>query len=329
MKRPLILIALFVAAALAGSVFAYTRNHTTTAPLTGVQVTADLANRRPIAVMFDNFSPDARPQAGLNAAAMVFETLAEGGITRFMGVFDEQDAPVVGPVRSTRISFNAWAAGLGVIFGHDGGNVDALHQLPTLSSIFNIDADRVTGPYYRSSARVVPHNEYTSTERLRTYAQNNGGSVTGAPASIPHKDDAPLGSRPASQTISIDFSYGDYNVVWKYDRASNTYLRFMGGAPHVDATTGKQLTAKNVVVMMSPESADPDPFTPGSIKFQTVGTGPATVYRDGTAVHGTWSKSSLDAPLEWLDSSGNQIPLDRGNIWVEVVPTGNTVTAGP
>src|SRR5438067_5820344 len=134
------LIPLFILVALGVAAYAYVLNHRVTGPLTGQAVSRDVANRRPVAVILDNFAPDARPQSGLDKASLVFETLAEGGITRFMAVYLEHDAGTIGPVRSTRIYFNAWAAALGVIFGHDGGNVDALQQLPSLTTVFNEDA---------------------------------------------------------------------------------------------------------------------------------------------------------------------------------------------
>jgi hypothetical protein len=302
--------------------YIYVINRPVTGPLTGLTVSRDIANRRPVAVMIDNFSPDARPQSGLAQASLVFETLVEGGITRFMAVYLEHDAPMIGPVRSTRYYYNSWAAGLGVIFGHDGGNVDALQELPTLPSIYDIDADRVSEPFYRISSRAAPHNEYTSSARLRAYAAAHGGSTTGIGYTLPHKDDAPLSSRPASETIDVPFSYGDYNVVWQYDRTTNTYRRIMGGAPHIDPATEKQLRANNVVVMYTSQTSAADPFTPGAIRVRTEGTGKVIVYRDGTATVGTWSKQSVSAPLRWLDASGNQIPLDRGVTWVEVLPNG-------
>jgi Protein of unknown function (DUF3048) N-terminal domain/Protein of unknown function (DUF3048) C-terminal domain len=328
-RRYLVLVALLFGVALAVGALVYLKNRPQYSPLTGQSVAGDIANRRAIAVTIDNLSPDARPQAGLADASLVFETLAEGGITRFMAVFDEHDSAKIGPVRSTRYYFNSWAAGLGVIFGHDGGNVDSLQELPSLTSVYNIDADRVKGPFYRTTDRLAPHNEYTSTGALRSYASAHGGSITGPPPAIPHKDDASASGRPASFTLNTQFSYGDYNVTWKYDRAANDYLRFMGGIPHVDAGTGKQLTAKNIVVVFAAETPAPDPYTPGAIHMQTLGSGKATVYRDGQSIAGTWSKASNDSPLEWLDSNGNQIPLDRGNTWIEVVPTGNQVTTSP
>jgi len=230
------------------------------------------------------------------------------------------------PVRSARLYFNAWAAGLGVIFGHDGGNVDALQQLPTLGGIANVDAGRDPTPFHRISSRAAPHNEYTATPQLRSDVSLHGGSLDGAPPALPHKDDAPAGRRPAAFALHIAFSSPDYNVDWRYDHAANDYLRSMGGTPHVEATTGEQLTAKNIVVMYTRETSAYDPFTPGSIHLQTEGTGPATVYRDGQAISGSWSKPSVQGSLQWLDAGGRPIDLNRGTTWIEVVPVGTPVT---
>jgi len=325
LRRPLpFILVLILLVIIAGAAFAVYRSLNVDAPLSGISVSRQIADRRPIAVMIDNFAPDARPQSGLAQADLVFETLTEGGITRFMAVFQSQDASMIGPVRSTRYYYNSWAAALGVIFGHDGGNVDALHELPSLTTIYNEDADRITGPFYRISSRAVPHNEYTSTTRLRDYAAAHQGATTGVRMSLPHKNDSPSGA--ARSFLHIDFSYGDYNVTWEYNPAGNDYLRYMGGAPHVDAQTRKQLTAKNVVVMYTQEQPFPDPYTPGSIRLTTIGSGKATVYQDGRTIQGTWQQSSVNGPLRWLDSSGSQIPLNRGATWVEVVPNNTPVS---
>lgn len=321
-----LLIPLLIVVALGIAAFAYLQKRQVDGPLGGEPVSQTIADRRAVAVIFDNLSPDARPQSGLAAASLVFETLAEGGITRFMGVYLEHDAPKLGPVRSTRTYFNSWAAGLGVIFGHDGGNVDALEQLPTLSSVFDVDADRVHGPFYRTTDRAIPHNEYTSTTALRSYAGSHGGAVSGAPSAIPHKDDAPPGQRLGRFRLNIQFSYGAYNVQWQYDPATNQYARSLGGAPATDGATGRQLAAKNVIVMRTTETPASDPYTPRAISLATTGTGVATVYEDGQAIEGHWSKSSITGTLQWLDNAGHPIALNRGATWIEVVPTGNAVT---
>ncbi|MGH2441804.1 MAG: DUF3048 domain-containing protein [Chloroflexota bacterium] len=318
MKR--LLIPLFVLIALGAGFYLYLANQRVDGPLTGLPVSRDIANQRPVAVTLDNFSPDARPQSGLAQASLVFETLAEGGITRFMAVYLEHEAAKIGPVRSTRQYFNSWAAGLGVIFGHDGGNVDSLQELKGLSTIYNEDNDLIHGPFYRTTDRAIPHNEYTSSAALRAYAESHGGKITGVAYSLPHKNNAPFADRAAQQSIPVNFSSSAYNVEWQFDRAADDYQRFMGGTAHIDPQTGLQLTASNVVVMQAVESAAYDPFTPGAIHFRTEGTGPLTVYQDGKAISGTWSKSSIDAPLRWLDSRGNPIQLNRGATWVEVLP---------
>ena len=322
------LIPLAVIIVLGAGVYAYSATHRyNESPFTGIRVSSSIAQRRPIAITIDNIV-DAQPQSGLDKADIVFETLAEGGVTRFMAVYQQHDAPVVGPVRSTRFYFNSWAAGLGAILGHDGGNVDALHELPHLPSIFNVDAGQAVLPFWRTDTRPVPHNEYTGTKRIRNYAKKHGGSITGVPYSIPHKDDAPLSQRPAKYTIHVQFSYDPYNVTWQYDRQKNDYLRSAGGQPFVEATTNKQLAARNVVVMFSKETSAPDPYTLYAIHMQTLGSGKAIVYEDGQAIQGTWEKTSNASPLRWVDLNGNPIQLNRGPTWVEDVPLGNSVTAG-
>lgn len=323
MRKVLLLV--LVLAALGGAAYAYVKNHQSASPLTGENVGSGIGDRRPIAVTIDNYL-SARPQTGLQSASLVFETLAEGGITRFEAVFLDHDASMVGPVRSTRLYFNHWADGLHAIFGHDGGNVDALQELPSLAGVFNEDADRITGPFWRVSSRAAPYNEYTSTTGLRQYADQHGADMTGSGMSFPHKSDALPFQRPKTSYIHVQFSYADFNVAWQYDPAANDYLRFMGGAAHKDAVTGQQLTAKNVIVLFTDESPSYDPYTAGAIHMRTEGTGKAVVYDDGGSKSATWSKPGVGDGLRILDSNGKQIALNKGNTWIEVVPTGNAVS---
>ncbi|MBV9279669.1 MAG: DUF3048 domain-containing protein, partial [Chloroflexi bacterium] len=148
-----------------------------TGPLDGEPTPRADAQRRAIAVTIDNYYPDARPQSGLGAASVVFETLAEGGVTRLMAVYLEHDPTVVGPVRSTRIYFDDWAAAYHAILAHVGGNDDAAAQLWQMRPVYNLDegADpfmvSYTNPYFwRSAARSIPDNMYADVARLRAYA---------------------------------------------------------------------------------------------------------------------------------------------------------------
>ncbi|HVA90137.1 MAG TPA: DUF3048 domain-containing protein [Chloroflexota bacterium] len=293
-------------------------------PLSGLPTRQALASRRPIAVVVENYAPDARPQAGLNRASLVFETLAEGGITRFLAVYLEKDAPIVGPVRSARIYFDSWAAGLGAIFAHAGGNNDALEEIPYIASIDNIDGLGALGTaFWRASDRFAPHNFYTSTDQVRAVA--GSGPAPALPVLL-HKAPAPLGTRPKGGWIDIPFSSPDYEVRYTFDPMCDCYLRFMGGVAHRDAYSQRQIAPANVVVLFAPVVPDPNSDTPGSISVGTIGVGQAIFFRDGAEIQGTWRKDSQAAALQLLDAQGQPVALNPGQTWIEVAADGTAVT---
>jgi hypothetical protein len=293
-------------------------------PLSGLPTRPALAARRPVAVVLDNYAPDARPQAGLNRASVVFETLAEGGITRFMAIYLEADAPIVGPVRSARVYFDSWADGLGVEYAHAGGNNDALDELPYMSSIINIDGLGYLGSsFWRATDRAAPHNLYTSTNQIREAA---GSVATGLAPVLVHKSPAPLAVRPKGGSIDIPFSSSEYNVHYTFSAPCDCYLRFMGGTPHVDAYSHRQIAPANVVVLFASVVSDPASDTPGSINVQTTGEGQALYFHDGAELTGTWRKASASSALRLLDARGNPAPLNPGQTWIEAAPAGSAVT---
>jgi DUF3048 family protein len=296
-------------------------------PLSGLPTRPELLNRRPIAVVLDNFAPDARPQTGLNRASLVYETLAEGGVTRLMAVYLERDAPIVGPVRSARIYFNSWAAGLDAIYGHAGGNSDALYELAHMHGPADLDylnlpaAPYAAGaPYRRRPDRAAPHNLYTSTTALRDYAQQAGQAISGQwPTALAHRaPDAPPHRAPRSW-IQIDFSGSRYNVRWTFDAASDSYRRSVGGEAWADPISRRPVAASNVAVLFTRITPDPDPFAPDGINVHTVGSGRALYFRDGRRVQGTWSKRHIGAALELLDAHGAPQGLNPGQTWIEAV----------
>jgi hypothetical protein len=274
---------------------------------------------------------------------MVIETLAEGGVTRFMAIYLEKDASKVGPVRSTRMYFNYWAASFHAILAHAGGNDDAQALLWNLHPVYNIDEQKTeislyntgTDLFWRSQDRVAPHNLYVNTYKLRGDAERHGQDWPYAQAYILHKHPAPLSRRGHSGSISVSFvnplypqDNPDYDVSYTYDRASDTYLRSMGGAPHIDADTGKALRPANVIVMRTgPAVADPNAGpTPQSILIPTVGSGSAWYFRDGTIASGRWQQKDQSAPLRFFDQRGRQVAFNPGQTWVEVVPASSTAS---
>ncbi len=284
-------------------------------PLSGLLTTRELASRRPLAVMIENYYPDARPQSGLDKASLVFETVAEGGITRFMAVFTAQNADVVGPIRSNREYYVKWAKGLGAIYVHCGGSPGGYSAISALG-VDSIDEIGGASGFWRSKDRRAPHNLYSSTEGLREQARIKGYATTGNFAAYSFKDDPALEERPSSQTAIVDFSTAAYRVKYVYQRDSNSYLRYMGGEPHVDAVTGKQLSVKNVAVMYAriwPLNDDEN-----RMGVETEGTGKAVVLRDGLAINGTWKRESESEPVRFYDAGGQEIKFARGQTWIEV-----------
>ena len=294
-------------------------------------------------MIVENYDPDSRPQTGLAAASLIIETLAEDGITRFMAIYLEKDAPIVGPVRSTRVYFNRWAAGFHTILTHVGGNDDAQNMLWTLPRVFNIDEQRWeislyntgTPLFWRSADRVAPHNMYASTFKLRAYAAHSGQNWAYAQAYILHKHSAPLASRGHSGLVHIGFvepyfqqENAGYDVAYQYDRISNTYLRIMAGVPHVDAATGRPLRPSNIIVMKTGPAA-PDPYagaTPYSISIPTIGSGQSIYFQDGKVRFGGWQQKNEAAPLRFFDARGHEMAFNPGQTWVEVLPAGSPVT---
>ncbi len=312
-------------------------------PLDGQSTPRALALRRPLGVILENYAPDSRPQAGLSAASTVIETLAEGGVTRFLAFYLERDATKVGPVRSTRVYFDHWAAAFHSILAHVGGNDDAQAELWHLPDIFNIDENRwevnlqSTGTplYWRSHDRLPPHNLYTSTYKLRQYANRLGQNWVYNGAYLLHKQPKPLAQRGRGTTIQIAFvnplapgPEPQYAVRYVFDRRTDLYQRWMGGVPHIDQNTGKIIQPANVIVMQTgPAAADPNAgITPESITIPTIGVGTAWYFRDGTLSRGTWRQHDENAPLRFFDRGGKVESFNPGQTWIEVVPPTSQVT---
>jgi hypothetical protein len=306
----------------------------------------------PLGVMIENHT-EARPQSGISFADVVYEAIAEGGITRFLTVFYCQDADVVGPVRSARTYFIDFLSEYGSfpLYAHVGGansdgQADALGQLETYGwagvndlNQFSIGFPVFLRDYDRLGRTVATeHTMYSSTTKLWDYAAKSRKITNVNPDGekwdkdfVPYtfKEDAALSTRPAAQTVSYDFwdGYGDFSVLWNYDKTTNSYLRTNGGKPHLDLDTKKQLTAKNVIVLFMKESRANDGYE-GNLHmlYGTKGTGNAKVFMDGVETDAIWSKKSRTAHLYLKDKRGQDIELNRGKSWFSIVSPTTDVT---
>lgn len=281
--------------------------------LSGLPVNPSV-NKSPItAVMIEN-TPDARPQAGLSQAGVVFEALTEGGITRFMALFQDQLPTNVGPVRSARPYFIDWALGFDAPYVHDGGSPQGLSDIQSLG-VKNIDYLDYPAYFTRVSSRPAPHNLYTSIPGLIKLEASNGWTSSNY-SGWPRKTDAPASS-PSVTSINFNLSYSTYAVNYAYDAQTNSYNRSEGGAAQTDANSGKQLSPKVVIGMVVPWSQGSlDTSDAYYSVYSDIGSGEALVFQDGGLTIGQWNKASAGAPLTFTTSSGAPLKLDAGQTWI-------------
>jgi hypothetical protein len=280
--------------------------------------------------MIDNH-PAAYPQIGLDKAAVVFESLAEFGLTRFMAVYAPgitPSAPSIGPVRSARLYFVQWAMGFGAVYVHAGGSPESLDLLARTDQVVNLDAlFGATSIYFRrASDRDAPHNLFTSSDELARAADTiDTAAYERQDVGFSFKADAPESARPAAQQLTYFFLYQEDSAGWQYDRATNSYLRLRRGRAAQDGATGEQLRAKNVVVMEVTEAPIPGDDK-GRIEQQVIGEGRARVFMDGVEREVTWRKPAPEAPLGFFDASGGEVQLNAGAVWIVALPALDNLT---
>jgi len=317
--------------------------------------------RRPLGIMIENHV-ESRPQSGLSAADVVYEAVAEGGITRFMAVYYCQDAPTVGPVRSARVYYMTLLREYGnyPLYAHVGGancdpetgsgcangaKADALGLIRKLKwDLFNdLNQFGVPFPYFWRDYERLPgvateHTVYSSTSKLWDYAKNkrdlthvdeDGLSWDDEFTSWTFVDDAKANDRGSVAKVSLSFwnSFSnEFSVVWTYDKTKNVYYRSNGGKPHLDKNTNKQLDVKNVVIVFSKESPANDGYPGGHILYDLEGEGDALVFQNGKAIKVTWEKEDAKSRMKWYDEDGKEISIVRGKVFVHIQPIGNKVT---
>lgn len=291
---------------------------TKASPLTGVKVDIPLADRAVTGVLVEN-SPDARPQSGVIDAGVVFEAVAEGGITRYLTLFQEARPANLGPVRSLRPYYLDWVMGYDAAIGHVGGSADAMGLIGQRGAK---DLDQFkygAEAYWRTGDRVAPHNVYTNFDKLDALSARLGYTSSKFEP-YKRKKDSPV--TPATNTsLTFDFSGPLYTTNWAYEPASNTYLRSIAGAPDKDAGSGQQLAAKNVVYIPMPTT-----YNGKYAVMQTLGNGDAVLFRDGVAVPVKWAKTNYNTMIELKNADGTPAELNAGKTWFQIVPAGRPVS---
>lgn len=264
-------------------------------------------------IMIEN-SPDARPQSGIKDSGVVFEAIAEGGITRFLVLYQQEKPQLVGPVRSVRMYYVDWVAAFNASVAHIGGSAAALAEVRN-GSYRDIDQFFNSGSYWRASDRYAPHNVYTSFERLD--ALNAAKGYTTSEFTGFTRKDSKAAEAPTATRINVTMSGALYNSAYDYDSSTNLYNRSQAGAPHLDREAG-QITPRVVIVMKVPmQLVMEDGYRE---QLNTIGSGQATIFQDGTVQEVTWHKPSKSAQITFTNAEGKDVPLARGQTWISAVP---------
>lgn len=331
---------------------------TETCPLNGKLYTAQekavWEKRRPLAVMIENHQ-ESRPQSGLSYADVVYEAVAEGGISRFMGVFYcgiAAENVNLAPVRSARTYFLPWVLEYDALYNHVGGagncnddTVDerakALCQIETYK-IKDMDQFGISFPTcYRNYDRLdhtvaTEHTMVCQTDKLIALAADRGWTNVDSKGvawdkkfeAWKFKDDAKEADRGDATSISFVAWKGyekDYGVKWVYDKTNNLYNRENGGIAHMDLEIEEQLSAKTVIVMFAKETGPVDDHM--HLLYGNIGSGTGLLFVDGKASKITWEKLDRSARTIFSDATtGKEISFNKGQIWVEMLPIGTSVT---
>jgi hypothetical protein len=295
---------------------------TTTIPptlslLTGMPVDDEVVERPVVAVKIGS-DRAAQPQHGLDVADMVFEELVEGGISRFLAVFQSAESDPVGPVRSARTSEVELLPLFGrPIFAHSGGNAGTIRALSNANNHVAAGHNSVHGNLYvRDRERQAPFNLFVDTSALRDAVGDDGTPPGPIFSFLPPDGDAPANAVPV---IGVDISFGSTRTRWVWDAEQEGFLRWQDGREHL-SPSHFQLTFTNVVVLSTPYGTSP--ADPGSPEAQTVGSGEAWVLSNGWMVPGTWERTAPDAPYVLRDAAGEIIRLTPGRVWVSLPRVG-------
>jgi hypothetical protein len=285
------------------------------APLRGTLVPEGSLTGPSLAAKIDNHQ-EARPQIGLERTDIVFEELVEGGLTRYVAVWQSDVPELIGPVRSIRPMDPDIVSPLGGIIAFSGGQeqfVRMMQDTPVHNAIHGQSDTEET--FYRIEGYSSPHDVVVKAGQLVSEhldlpapAQQFAYSYDTA-SSTAALDGAPTDS------LEIVFSDERYPS-WLWDDASGTWLRSQEGAPDFDAE-GDQLSAVNVVTLRVDEVYTYDAEVPQAV---LVASGEGWVSTGGRTVHATWSKDAPTSPIRLVDDLGATIRLAPGNTWVELVP---------
>lgn len=281
--------------------------------LTGMEVSKKDSQRPVTGVIIEN-SQKARPQSGIKEAGVVFESVVEAGITRFLLLYQEAKPAVIGPVRSVRPQFASWVAAFDAGLAHVGGSDIPLGKLRS-GQIKDLDQFFNAGTYNRVKNRAAPHNVYTSDDKLQALNKSKGYTSSNY-IGFTHKIKVTPSIAPTAKTILVPVSTGQFATSYVWDPTTNQYLRSVAGVAHKDREQG-QVSPKVVIAMQVPHDVIKDS---NKFSYPDVNTsGKAWLFQDGIVTEISWSKTGDKQQIEFKDASGKVVELNPGQTWISAL----------
>ena len=287
--------------------------------LNGVLVNESIAQQRPIAIVIENHT-NARPQSGLTDADIVYETLAEGGITRFLALYQTREPKEIGPVRSARPYLNFLANQWSAAYAHVGGSTIALTELSSgmhkklddINQFFN-------GEYfYRSKDRVAPHNAYTKLSSLRELITKKKWDAGWSPMTLADYAIVPTSQlAPTTTEITVKFFDANYTAVFTYDPTTNSYKRTNGGEASIDKNNDLQVSPMNVLVQFVEDYSVTLETTTG-LGLRLEKSGRIVLFSNGVATNGSWQYNN--GSTTYTTTENIPLTLVPGQTWILLMP---------
>ncbi|MGH2739162.1 MAG: DUF3048 domain-containing protein [Actinomycetota bacterium] len=293
-------------------------------PLTNEEGSSRRVARRPaLAVKIENI-PESRPQSGLAQADVIYEQPVEGGITRFIAVYQCADSDRIGPIRSARLVDAEVLPQFGVpLFAYSGGAGPVLEAISE-ASLVDASPANAGDAYVHDSARAAPHDLYASTGALFQTGRREGTT----PESVFTFSNRLENRKAFDRSPQINVNYSPAaNVFWSWDRASKRWLRSHDGIAHT-LEDGTQVSVDNVIVQMVQvsDSGIVDAAGNPSPEVDVLGQGTAYIFRDGRVIEGTWVRDAVTDVTRFVDAQGNEIALTPGRTWIHLFPSDAALT---
>ncbi len=306
-------------------------------PLTGEPTEEDISGNKPVAIMLNNIKA-AMPQQGNSQADIIYEVLAEGGITRMLGVYqDISDLGLVGSIRSARQYYWELARGHDAVYVHAGGSPEFYSNkeasgLTTVDGVNGYYSYASTGLFFRDRQR-IEGNYYAYEHSLLTSGEKLTAVLTDRGLLGPHRDSyehtltfadwqeaAPVdGNRLNSLTVN----FSNYkSTTFRFDEEAGLYSVEQYGTPYIDGNDGSQITVTNVIILKTRCTVVDDA---GRITVD-LSSGEGWFTCGGSIRPITWEKGAAGQPLRYYDEFGEPLVLGRGKTYVCIIPLNRDFT---